>query len=350
MAARPSVVETVQIGLETTPGTLVAANKLLQAMSIRLIPKAETDEFTPEGQKDVTLVTEVAEWSEAALEGRLTYDEFAYALAMHYGVPTARAITNASAVAVSGAFGYEWTATQTTLDTPKTVTAERGSSSRAHRAGYLVAKDLGYTIQRKGAAPAISGALLGQRIEDGITLTASPTATAATPVQAPQVNLYLDSTAGAVGTTKFGDEGSKVEWKRSGKWTDRWVLDTTKTSFAYAVESKPDAMCTITHMADAAGMGLLTNLRAGSTVFVRIEAVGPQLGVAAGGWKIGGGATIAGNATYLFRHDMALKVKEPAPIEDTDGVMGGAWPMRVVYDPTLGFSERITLVNGMAAL
>lgn len=348
MAARASVVEHVQIGLETTPGTAVAANKQLSATSIRLIPKAEVDEFGPEGQKDKTLVTEVAEWSEAALEGRLTYEEFGYPLSMFYGVPTARAITDASLVAATGAYGYEWTATQTTLDTPKTATIERGSTYRAHRAPYCVAKDLGYSIQRRGGGPSISGALFGQRIEDGVTLTAAPTVINPNPVQAPQVNVYLNATAGAIGTTKLG-RSSKVEWKRSGKFKDYWILDTLKTSFTEPVETTPDAMLTLTLEADASGMGLITNLRAGSTVFVRVEAVGPQLATTAGGWKIGGGATITGNASYLFRHDLACKVQDVAPIEDQDGVMGGAWPLRVVYDATLGYSERFTLVNSLAA-
>lgn len=348
MAARASVVEHVQIGLETTPGTAVAANKQLSATTIRLSPKSEVDEFGPEGQKDVTLVSQVAEWSEAALEGRLTYEEFGYLLSMFYGVPTARAITDASAVAVAGAYGYEWTATQTTLDTPKTATVERGSSYRAMRAAFMVVKDLGYSIGRRGGGPSISGAAFAQRIEDAITLTASPTAVAANPVQAPQVDIYLNATAATIGTTKLA-RGSKAEWKRNGKFKDYWVLDSSKTSFVDAVETKPDAMLTLTLEADASGMGLLTNLRAGSTVYVRVEAKGAQLGVTSGGWKIGGGATITGNASMLFRHDMALKVQDMAPIEDQDGVMGGAWPLRVVYDATLGYSERITLVNALAA-
>lgn len=348
MPERASVVEGVQVGLETTPGTLVAANKRLTATSIRLVPKAETDEFRPEGQKDFTIVTEVAEWSEAAVEGRLTYEEFGYLLSAHFGVPTARAITDASLVAAAGAYGYEWTASQTALDTPKTLTVERGSSYRAHRAGYGVMKDLGYSLQRRGGGPSISGALMAQRIEDGVTLTAAPTAIAATPVQAPQVDVYLDATAGGIGTTKLG-RGSKAEWKRTGKWKDYWVLDSSRSSYVAAVELAAEAMMTLTEQADASGMGLLTTLRAGSTVFVRVEAKGAQIAATTGGWKIGGGATITGNAGYLFRHDMALKVKDVAPIEDQDGVMGGAWPLRLVYDATLGFSERFTLVNTLAA-
>jgi len=349
MAERASVVEAVQVGLEATLGTLVAANKRLSATTIRLNPMAETDEFAPEGQKDVTLVTEVAEWSEAAIEGRLTYDEFAYLLSAHYGVATSRAITDAGGVAVTGAFGYEWTATQSTLDVPKTLTIERGSAYRAFRAGGGVVKDLGYTLGRRGGAPAITGALIGQRIEDGVTLTAAPTQVVATPVQSPQIDIYLNATAATVGTTKLA-RSSKVEWARTGKFADYWILDSAKPSWVDAVEAKPDASLTLTVQADASGMGLLTNLRAGSTVFIRVEAKGPQLATTAAGWKIGGGATITGNASFLFRHDIACKVREMAPIEDQDGVIGGAWPMRIVYDATLGYSERLTLVNNTAAL
>lgn len=349
MAERASVVETVQVGLETVSGTAVAASKRLSATSIMLSPKNESDEFTPAGQKDATIVTNVAEWSEAGLEGsRLTYDEFGYLLSAHYGVATARAITDASLVAATGAYGYEWTATQSTLDVPKTLTIERGSAYRALRAAYGVVKDLGYSMERKGSAPSVSGALIAQAIQDGITLTAGATQVAATPVQSAQIDVYLDATAAGIGTTKLG-RSSKVEWSRNSKFADYWILDSTKTSYTEAVETKPEASLTLTLQANASGMGLLTNLRAGSTVYIRVEAKGAQLAATTGGWKIGGGSTITGNASYLFRHDLACKVLEMAPIEDQDGVMGGAWPMRVVYDPTLTYSERITLVNALAA-
>jgi len=348
MPERAAVVEHVQVGVETTSGTLVAATKQLSATSLKLSPKSETDEFRPMGQKDMTIVTEVAEWCEAAIEGRLTYDELGYMLSAHFGAPTSRAVTDASLVAVSGAFGYEWTATQTVLDTPKSLTVERGSTVRANRAGYGVAKDLSYAIQRRGGGPSIGGAMIAQRLQDPVTLTASPTVVTATPVQSPQVDVFLDPTAAGVGTTKVA-RGAKVEWKRSGKWKDYWILDTLQTSWVSPVETAADAMLTITLQSDAAGMALLSNLRAGSTFFVRVQATGPQLAVTAGGWKIGGGSTISGNASQLFRHDIAVKVKDVAPIEDTDGVMGGAWPLRIVFDATLGFSERFTLVNTLAA-
>jgi len=351
MAERATVVERVQIGIEPggSPGTPVAATKAPRAMSLRLNPRGESDEFRAEGNKDYSLVTQVAEWAEAPIEGRLTYDEFAYLLSCFYGTATAPAITDAvSSDPVAGVTGWRWTTSNTALDTPKTMTVERGSAYRAHRASYGVVRDLGYTIQRRGGAPSISGAMLFQRIQDGVTLTASPTDIDATPVQPPQVDVYLDATAAGIGTTKMG-RASRVGWSRNGKFRDYWVLDRDKESWVSPVELAADPMLTLMVQADSSGMALLSQYRGGGTVFVRVEARGAQIGTA-DGWKIAGGTTIPGNVPYFFRHDMAVKVRDPIEISDQDGVMGGEWGCRVVHDPTLGFAEQITLVNKLSAL
>lgn len=87
--------------------------------------------------------------------------------------------------------------------------------------------------------------------------------------------------------------------------------------------------------ADAAGMALLTNMRAGSTKFMRIKATGAQ---------------IAGAEYYDLQIDTACKVTDVSPFEDSDGVFAIEWTMNGFYDATWTKTTEIAVVNTLATL
>ncbi len=78
----------MQIGVETTAGTPVAANKKL--LSISIIPGArpEAEAFRARGNKYASFVTLNKEWAEAKLEGKMTYNEILYLLISLLSQPT----------------------------------------------------------------------------------------------------------------------------------------------------------------------------------------------------------------------------------------------------------------------
>jgi CheY-specific phosphatase CheX len=88
-------------------------------------------------------------------------------------------------------------------------------------------------------------------------------------------------------------------------------------------------------IADATGMGLLTTMLAGTSVFIRIGCVGATLG----------------SSTYLLNIDTALKVAaDPTPIEDADGLASIEWTFDGVYDATWAKVFNITINNTQATI
>lgn len=65
-----------QIGIEATPGTPVAATKLLQSGSFELARETEYTTFRPPGFKFDTGSAKLREWASGAFSGGLAYNEF----------------------------------------------------------------------------------------------------------------------------------------------------------------------------------------------------------------------------------------------------------------------------------
>lgn len=325
MPERSTLTELCQIGIETVLGTAVAATKTLQAASIKLDLEVDTDEFQPRGFKYPTIVTPTKDWTGGSLDGRLTYDEFLYLLALGVATPT---VVTAAGVST-------WTCAPSTSapDTMKSATVENGSSVRAHRAPGLQLSDLSYSIDRDSGL-SIAGTPMGMQLQDGVTLSAGATASNPTPILIGQVSVFMDTTSAGLGTTKLL-RLHDLEWKLSSRQGPVWTLDAAQTSYAAPVETDPTCELMLTLEANSEGMGPLALLRAGSTRFIRVEAIG---------------ATISGGSTYRFRHDMAVKVKDPGSFGDTDGLVAMPWTFDVVHDAGWTKAQVFELVNAMPAL
>jgi hypothetical protein len=326
MPERSSISQAIQIAKETTPGTPVAANKQLQSIGIAPGIQADVNEFRPTGTKYVTSVNEGREWTQADISGQPVYDEIAYILASILGTPVDT---------VTGTTGQQhvYSPSSTTEDTPITYSIEQGSSVRAHKFAYGLVTDFNIDFSRVNVE--IGGTLIGQRITDAITMTASPTALPQSPILPAQMDVFLDPTSGALGTTKLTRVLSG-SFSLGSRFGPIWPVNSALTSFAAHVETEPDAGLSLVMEADAAGMAMLTNLRAGSVQFCRLKWTGPVIGV--------------GPATYSLQIDTAVKVNAPNPWDDVDGIYGIEWGFRVVHDGTWGKALTATLVNATAAL
>src|SRR5438046_1854832 len=96
---RSTVNQTLQFGLETTPGVNVPANKLLQCFDIVFGPMADTNPYTGTGRKYPSIVIENSEWVEGTLGGVLDYNGIVYALSGVCGAATSIAAHGASSTA-----------------------------------------------------------------------------------------------------------------------------------------------------------------------------------------------------------------------------------------------------------
>lgn len=325
MAQRASIFEGVQIGVESTPGTAVAANKLLQSISIQPGVKAEIGKFRPLGRKFPSLALPGKEWVEAKLTGMPTFDELPYILAS--------VVKNVSPTA-EGTTGKKWThsPSSTGPDAYKTYTCEQGSSLRAHRFAYGVVTGVTFNFTREGVS--LDGAMIGRELEDGVTLTASPTAIPAVPVLGKQVSVYLaDTYAGLSGATALNP--LSASWALTDRFAPFWALNASYTSFVEPVESEPKLECKLKLPADATGMGLLTTMRNGATKFMRIEAVGGE---------------IEATKNYRFTLDTAVKVMNVSEFSDEDGVFAIEWTFEAFHDATWGKAFEAIVINTLASL
>lgn len=316
MAEPTTVTQVAQIGVESTPGTAVAANRRLPSLQVSIGPEMSFTEVMAAGMKFPAQHALGKEWCTAELAMPVpSYDELVYlfANAMSYASPTQQASTTA----------YKWTSTiaSDSEDTVKRFTLEHGSSVRARKFAYGTITDL--TLKGDRDKVELSGSMIGQSLSDGITMTSSPTVIAQVPVLAKDVSVYADDTGAGLGTTKLT---RVLSWELSikNRFSPLWVVDAAQSSWAAAVETPVQAELKLKVAADSTGMALLTTTARGSaSKFVRISA---------------SSSTLAGTAIpYALTIDTACQVKgSPSKFEDADGLYALEYTFGLVHDATWG--------------
>lgn len=329
MPERTSVTQVVNLGVEVTAGTAVAATRRLAGVSLSPSAQADVQLFRPGGYKYNTISATNREWSEGSLAGIPNYNELAYLFSGLFGAGT---ITTPDGAGAPSGRQWVWNPSSTAEDVPVTFTVEQGSAFRAHQIAYGLITELSMNFTRESVE--LGGAFMGRRITDAFTLTGGVSETALVPITADSLDVYFDTTSAGLGTTKLLRVLS-AELSISGKWNPLWVVDSSQTSYAAHVEVAPDYSLTMTVEADAAGMGLLTNMRAEDTRFVRIQSSGPTIGAA---------------VAYRLRWDMACKVSGIGDFSDSDGVYAVQFTLTPVHDATWTKAHSIELRNTLAAL
>lgn len=336
MAERSTIAQRVQVGVETTPGTAVAASKNLLALSIELAVGSDSHMFKPRGAKYNTIIYNGKEWADADVSGDATYSELQYLFASLVGTPTVAQLMDSATPTAA----YKWTFVSNTFgaDSFKTYTVEQGDGTYAHRSANFVIT--GATIEFSRDEVTIDGEGYGAAIETGITLTASPTSIDTVPVQPTQLSVYLDTSAANLGNTKQLRVLSG-EWTLEDRFAALFVVDAAKPSYVAHVEQEPNFEFKLKVEADTQGMAYLTAFRASATQFMRLEGIGP---------KIYTGATTPADVYHRLTVDSAGKISEIDKFDDEDGVYAVEFTWTGVHDATWGKAMQIELVNKATAL
>jgi len=325
MSERAEIFETIQIGVEVTPGVAVAANRKLASLGITAAPRLTSSRFRPRGRKFDTLVVPGRRDTAGNVEGRGTYNELQYPMSSIAGAAT---ITTPSGATVAREWLFE--INPQGPDVPTTYTTEIGSSVRASRvAGGLFS---GLSMNFGTEEITLGGDFMGRRWEDDVTMTASPTEIDLVPIDPNDVSIYVDDSYAALGTT-LQERLFAAQWAVTGKYGPIWVINAANPSWASTVELAADATLGMTYAADDEGMAPLVAFENGDTVWVRIEAVGPD---------------IEASQPYLFRADFAAKAEEIS-FDNQDGIVGAAWTFRLVDNTDLA-GVQVLLRNERAAL
>jgi hypothetical protein len=325
-----TVAQTVQIGKETTPGTGVAAGKLLQYIGFDLDPQIDMVAFRPMGSKVNSAVLPGKDFTNFTIAGQGSYSELVYVLNS-----LLKDVTPSTVDTTGKSWLYEPAAR--TEDTKARYTIEQGSATRAGKTTYGTVIGAELTWNRTDGVT-ISGAGWGQQYQDAITITPGPTTIEEAPILPTHLNVYVNDTFGAIGTTKLTRDFNAV-WRCNDVVGQVWPLNSANASFASDVELAPTVQMELTAEADSAGMGFLTAARAGSVKYIRLEAMSTVLAGAA-------------TAFYKVWIDGAMKVSAVGGFDDSDGVKVVNWTLDAVTDSTFSATayQRITVVNKVAAL
>lgn len=324
MAEIASVFQIVNVGVETVNGTPVAANKRLSALMIEPQIKTDIKKYKGSGYKFPSIATMNKEWVEAKLSGPITYTELIYLLSSILGTTTP----------VAGTTDQTWTfeIDADGADVPKTFTVEWGDATRALEFAYGLVNDLTLSFDRDGCE--LSGTMLGQALTDAITLTPTPTVVALTPVFATHVAVQLADTQAGLAAAADLLRVVSCEWALSDRFNPAFFLNAS-TDWTVHVEVEPKLAVKLKMEKDAAGMGLITQMRAGSTKFMCIEAIG---------------SIIVGAIPYTLRIETACKVTGDPTFSEEDGIECIEWNMEAFYDPTWARATQVKIINAIAAL
>ncbi len=165
-----------------------------------------------------------------------------------------------------------------------------------------------------------------------------------TPILPTQVCVYAfdsaqtDINTATNETTAYQLTGiMELEWSVGSRYTPRWTLDCTDSSYSGMVEVEPTMQLRIRMEADAEGMDLLTDLRAGSTKYFRIRCHGDAID--------DDDAQI-----YELTIDFAGKMVDAGDLSDEDGVFATEWTFDGVPSLANSGPVEISVVNNVTAL
>ena len=328
MAHRASVNQAVQLGPETTPGTSVAATKLLTAFTWTFGPKPTTKQFTGTGRKYPSASEMLTDSSAGKVAGVGDFNQLPYIVASVFGKVTA--VAHAPSITA-----YDWIFNPALSGaySPQTYTAENGDTVEAEKYTYLLFPGWGYSFTRKQEMQ-ITGDFFAQQMQTGITRTASPTEVALLPMKGAQANLYLDSTSAGIGTTQLLAPLS-VSFAASGYYDQFWPINRANASYGGHVDKLPKNELKIKLEADTAGIAVKGSyLETGAKCYVRVDVQGPVIDA-------------ANSVNATMTHDMVLFVSDVSELSDTDGVYAVEYTLQVAEDTAwgTGTAQKLTFTN-----
>jgi hypothetical protein len=319
-AARADVNIQSQLGVETTPGTAVPADKRFPSIDIEISPEHTKQFFRGAGQKFNTIGVMNKNWSVGSYKGALNYSELAYVLASYSNLTT----------------GSEWTFSPAPAgdDIFATYTIERGDSTTAAQATNAIFNTLDIEITRDTGT--IAGEVMAKLFSVGHTLTASPTTLPNTPVSMNDVKIFLDSDSANLGTTKLTDV-FKTSIKLPKKFDLKWVIDADETSWKDAVPMAMTPKVTLEAEFSPQMEALYNVLKSDNAAnyFLRALAVGDPVG----------------STNFTFRFSAAVQMTDAKENRKGNGaVYGYNFEFEIVADAIWGKAWEIFLINGISAL
>lgn len=325
---RSSVNIVSQLGVETTPGTAVAATFLWAALETTLNNEFDIQEGRSSGSKYTTTSVIHRAWATGEFSGPLLYTELHALLAGYTGCEVGAQIGTTGA--------YPWTATPTTRgeDTGrKAFTLRHGDSSAIELLTHLQINGLEINFETNGAT--VKAPWFAKEVSQSGSLTSSIDQLPNVQVARPDVLLYVDSAGADVGDTLFAKAFS-AKLKLGELLMPVFYLGAR--SFNGIAEKAAPGTLEIIVPHDSASRSLYNALVAGENIprrFIRIASTGPNIGV---------------SADYLIQADVSCAFRSAKPEKDKDGVYAYSFQFAIEHDEDWGKPWEIKVVNKQSAL
>jgi hypothetical protein len=349
---------------EATPGTRQPPNKYLQGLNLRVVGNNTRGEVRGSGSTMRTARPSIQDWSTftIAAGSYLDYNSLIYPLSGLLGVPV---ITTPGGGTLSREHAFAYAADgSNTRPTFTFATGYRGGLAEETIRNVFQSFNLGFS---RTAAPTIgatgvtvtggpgpgtpyvatfTGPLANADVAlmtadaSGLTGGTTPTVTVTETqkggittvpvkaVQAPEWDVFMDTTAGGIGVTKVKPYSGAFTF--NGLVNPDWVLDSSLPSYDDDVLQVPELSMNMVMRNDSTARALYTALKAGATYYARFKATGPL---------------IETSLNYLVQLDCAVQASENiGQFGDQGGSETMPFPLTIVSDSTLasgGFSALI---------
>ena len=331
MPRRSSLGNVTQIRKETVLGTdPTTGTKVMKSLGIPIAIAADVNLFRAASGLFPSVVAPGREWSTGDIpDAPPLYDELVYPLS---SVIQAATITTPG----GGTNSRQWLFNMPTAGgvTPVSYTVEYGNAGAGAAekiTGFLVNE---YHVNVSRTAIQAGGNGFGQLYTAGATLTASPTALPNKPILPSTVDVFVDSSWGALGTTKLTAD-FVANWSVTNRWGQIWPINSAKTSWDDVTETEPTVRLELTVENNAAGQAFITAMRTSATKYVRVKATSVEV--------------IETTIPWSAQLDFVGVVAEAPGNSDTDGLYTLTVPLAAFNDGT-NPPCRWTIVNSTTAL
>lgn len=321
-----------QIGVESTAGTSVAANRYTPTLNWMLKRMIETKDFRGRGSRVPTTKVQHKKCGKGEVNGVLDYNSIIYLLSGIFPNPTPvqiGALTAYTRVYTPGV--------RTADSTRKTFTVEIGDETAAEK--YAFCQLLGLNLAAGQDDFTVKSDAVSRYPTDNVTLTATPTEIAERPVERNDINVYIDTSNGGLGGTQV-TEAFAESLDVGSKFKEVFVHNRTAGEFYDVVEIPYAAKFSFETAHNAQSRSLIAEITNNPTKWIRWEAIGASLGTHS-------------SVEYFEKIwiDLAVKFEEPEPLENEGDPYGYKYVCQSVPDLAgLGSHLRITVVNSIATL
>lgn len=153
------------------------------------------------------------------------------------------------------------------------------------------------------------------------------------PVSRKQIDIFIDSTFGAIGTTKV-TAAYEGMLSVADKFQPFWALNTTYDSFADSVRIPAKVEASFSTSANAQARALYNSISANPVRYVRWLATGAALGTSA----------------EKIQVDAAVQFAQPEVQRDADGVFGYKFAFNAIHSADMAGAYRVNVINGLSSL